>query len=74
MVKHAEIAREIMDYLSARAEKRDTLEGIITWLQRSDKGGPVAHDVEMAVNALLEKGELEEIREKKEVIHYRVKK
>ncbi len=74
MTKSAEIiAKEILDYLLSCPEKRDTIDGITTWLQRSDKGRPVVADVERALDVLLKKGDVEVIKERKDVILYRIK-
>lgn len=74
MVKHKEIAGKIVDYLSTKPEKEDSLEGIADWWMKSDKGSHAIVDLEDALNLMLSNGELEKLKVQKDVIVYRVKK
>jgi hypothetical protein len=38
MSRHGEIAGRILDYFTTRLEEEDTLNGIINWWMRSNKG------------------------------------
>jgi hypothetical protein len=74
MVRHGEIAEKILDYLATRPEEKDTLEGIMNWWMKSDKGKHAIDELEDALNVMLAKGELEEVRGKKDILAYKVKK
>lgn len=73
MKTHTEIASEILGYLSSRPEKGDTIDGIATWLLRLDKGRPVADDVGRALDLLVEKGDVELIKERRDIVLSRIK-
>ena len=74
MLKREEIAQEILDYLLSRTEEKDTLEGVMNWWIRSDKGSHAVDEVKDALNLLLENGKLEEIKGQKDIFIYKVKK
>lgn len=74
MVKHEEMAGEVLRYLSTRQEEEDTLEGIVNWWLKSDKGRRAADELEDTLNLMLAKGELEKVKIKRDVFVYRVKK
>jgi hypothetical protein len=73
MKTHTEIASEILGYLSSRPEKSDTIDGITTWLLRLDKGRAVADEVGRALDLLVEKGDVELIKERRDIVLYRIK-
>lgn len=74
MATHREITGKILAYLTTRPEEGDTLEGIMNWWMRSDKGKHAIDELEDVLNLMLAKGELEKIKVKKDVLVYRVKK
>jgi hypothetical protein len=67
-------ARQVLDYLAARPEEEDTLEGITNWWMNSDKGNRAIDELEDTLNLMLAKGELEKIHVKKDMVLYKVKK
>jgi hypothetical protein len=74
MARHEEITRKILDYLAARPEEEDTLEGIMNWWMKSNKGRHATDELEDALNSMLARGELEKKKVKKDMFVYRVKK
>ncbi len=67
-------ARRVLDYLAARPDGEDTLEGIANWWLRSDKGRRSFEELEETLNLMLLEDELEKIHIKKDVVVYRMKK
>ncbi|MCL5022011.1 MAG: hypothetical protein M1497_01335 [Nitrospirae bacterium] len=74
MARHAEISGKILAYLTTRPEEGDTLEGIMNWWMKSDKGKHAIDELEDVLNLMLAKGELEKIKVKKDILVYKVKK
>ncbi len=74
MITREEIAQKVLDYLSNRPEAEDTLEGIMNWWLRSDKGSHAIDEVKDALNLLLQKGDLEEVKGQKDILIYKVKR
>ncbi len=74
MVKHEDIAGEILDYLATKPEGEDTQEGIVGWWMKSDKGRRAVIELEDALNLMLAKGELEKVKVKRDTFVYRVRK
>lgn len=74
MAIHRDIAKELLDYLTNRPNGEDTLEGITEWFTRMDKGAYAMDALNAALNVLVEKGEVEEIKARKDFFAYRVKK
>ncbi len=67
------IADEILDHLRSHPKTGDTLDGIMDWWLRSDKGEHAVDEAKEAIALLVEKGELEEVKSEKEVVIYKVK-
>jgi hypothetical protein len=74
MITREEIAQKVLDYLSSRSAAEDTSEGIMNWWLSSDKGSHAIDEVKDALNLLLQKGELEEIKGQKDIFIYKVKR
>jgi hypothetical protein len=74
MARHGEITGKILDYLATRPEEEDTLEGIVNWWMKSDKGKQAVSELEDALNLMLAKGELERIKVKKDIFVYKIRK
>ena len=74
MTKKTDIARELLEYLANRPNGEDTLEGISEWFARMDKDTYAKDALNAALNILVEKGELEKIKVRKDFFAYRVKK
>jgi hypothetical protein len=74
MARHGEITGKILAYLTTRPEEGDTLEGIMNWWMKSDKGKHAINELEDVLNLMLAKGELEKIKVKKDILVYKVKK
>jgi hypothetical protein len=56
--RQSALEREILDYLAANPEARDTLRGIIEWWLLKQKIVETSSDVEAAVVSLVAKGKL----------------
>ena len=74
MARHGEIVGKILAYLTARPEEGDTLEGIMNWWMKSDKGKHAIDELEDTLNLMFANGELEKIKVKKDIFVYKVKK
>jgi hypothetical protein len=74
MTKKTDIAKELLDYLANRPNREDTLDEITEWFVRMDKGAYAKDALNAALNILVEKGDLEEIKLQKDFFAYRVKK
>jgi len=67
-------ARQVLDYLATMPDEEDTIEGIMNWWMKSDKGQHAIDEMEDTLNLMLAKGELEKIHIKKDLVVYKVKK
>ncbi|MEW6110080.1 MAG: hypothetical protein AB1632_13080 [Nitrospirota bacterium] len=74
MPKQEEIAQKILTYLASCPEGEDTIEGITNWWLKLNKGRHAQDEIKYALDLLLERGELEETRARKDIFIYRVKK
>ena len=74
MSNQTEIAQKILSYLKKHPNAEDTLEGIVNWWLRSDRGEQAIDEVKDALNLLIEKGDVEEIKGKKDIVIYKVRK
>ncbi len=74
MVKHEDIAGEILDYLATKPEGADTQEGIAEWWMKSDRGRRAIAELEDALNLMLAKGELEKVKVKRDTLVYKIRK
>ena len=74
MEEQTEIVQKILTYLENRPDKEDTLEGITGWWIKTDKGSHGVEEVLYALNLLLEKGDIEEVKASRDVVMYRAKK
>ena len=74
MAEQTETVQKILTYLENRPEKEDTLEGITGWWIKTDKGSHGVEEVLYALNLLIEKGDLEEVKVSRDVLMYRAKK
>jgi Fe2+ or Zn2+ uptake regulation protein len=74
MTKLTEKAQKIIDYLESRPDGEDTLEGIMNWWIRMDKGTHAVDQLKATLNILVEKGELEEMKARKDFFTYRITK
>lgn len=74
MPKREVIAKEILAYLLNRPEAEDSLEGMMNWWLRSDKGGHAIDEVRDALDLLIDKGEIEEVKSQQDIFIYKVKK
>jgi hypothetical protein len=72
MPKQSAVVDEILGYLSRQPEGEATLENITNWWVRADKGSHSVKDVGDALKALVERGELEELKSKQPVAAYRL--
>ena len=72
MKTHVELARGIVEYLSAHPGAEDSREEITAWLLGQDKGRVRPDDIEHALNLLIEKGEIEVATAKQDVVIYRM--
>jgi len=73
MTKQAEIAGKILDYLATRPGAEDTLEGIMNWWTRSDKGKQGIDELEDALNSMVTSGDLERSVMKRDILAYKIK-
>lgn len=74
MITREEIAQKVLEYLSSRPAAEDTLDGIMNWWLRYDKGSHATDEVKDALNLLLQKDDLEEIKGQKDIFLYKVKR
>jgi len=74
MAEQTETVQKILTYLENRPEKEDTLEGITGWWIKTDKGSHGVEEVLYALNLLIEKGDLEEVKVSRDVLMYRAKR
>jgi hypothetical protein len=74
MTKSADIIQKIIDYLEHRPDGEDTLEGITNWWIRMDKGVYAVDELKAALSILVEKGELDEMKARKDLVTYRITK
>jgi hypothetical protein len=74
MPEQTETVQKILTYLENRPDKEDTLEGITGWWIKTDKGSHGVEEVLYALNLLIEKGDLEEVKVSRDVLMYRAKK
>lgn len=74
MTEQTETVQKILTYLENRPDREDTLEGITGWWIKTDKGSHGVEEVLNALNLLIEKGDLEEVRVSRDVLVYRAKK
>ena len=74
MVEKTEAIQKILTYLGNRPEKEDTLEGITNWWIKSDKGSHWVEEVLYALQLLIGQHEVEEVKVRKDVVVYRVRK
>ncbi len=74
MTKLTDMAQKIIDYLESRPDREDTLEGITNWWIRMDKGAYAVDALKATLNILVEKGELEEMKARKDFFTYRITK
>lgn len=74
MPKREVIAKEILAYLLNRPEAEDSLEGMMNWWLRSGKGGHAIDEVRDALDLLIDKGEIEEVKSQQDIFIYKVKK
>ena len=66
------IAREILSYLSARPDAKDTLDGIVQWWMRERKSDQHATLVKEVLGDLVTQGLIEKIRIEGQSPYYRV--
>jgi len=74
MARHGEITGKILAYLTKRPQEGDTLEGIVNWWMKSDKGKHAIDELEDVLTLMLAKGKLEKMKVKKDILVYKVKK
>lgn len=75
MPEQTEIADEIVAYLSRQPDAKDTLEGIMGWWVRGDKGSHGMQEIRDALKLLIDTGEVVEIKDKEgKAALYRAKK
>ncbi|MEW6117586.1 MAG: hypothetical protein AB1553_11925 [Nitrospirota bacterium] len=74
MPEQSTIADEILGYLSRQPEGEATLESIMNWWVRADKGSHSIKDIGDALKTLVERGELEEIKDKQPAVMYRIRR
>ena len=74
MEEQTEIVQKILTYLENRPDREDTLEGIAGWWIKTDKGSHGVEEVLYALNLLIEKGDIEEVKASRDVLVYRAKK
>ena len=67
MQEQTETVQKILTYLENRPDKEDTLEGITGWWIKTDKGSHGVEEVLYALNLLIEKGDLEEVKVSRDV-------
>jgi hypothetical protein len=73
-MEKTETIQKILTYLGNRPEKEDTLEGITNWWIKSDKGSHGVEEVLYALQLLIEQGEIEEVKVRKDFVVYRAGK
>lgn len=74
MVEQTETVQKILTYLENRPDREDTLEGITGWWVKTNKGSHGVEEVLYALNLLIEKGDLEEVKVSRDVLMYRAKR
>jgi hypothetical protein len=74
MAEQTETVQKILTYLENRPDREDTLEGITGWWIKTDKGSHGVEEVLYALNLLIEKGDLEEVKVSRDVLMYRSKR
>jgi hypothetical protein len=74
MAEQTETVQKILIYLENRPDREDTLEGITGWWIKTDKGSHGVEEVLYALNLLIEKGDLEEVKVSRDVLMYRSKR
>ena len=74
MTNITEMTQQIINYLKNRPDGKDTLEGITNWWISMDKGAYAVDEIKAVLNILVEKGELEEIKARKDLFIYRITK
>jgi hypothetical protein len=67
-------SKQIVEYLSQRPEQEDTFGGIASWWVRSNRGEHGIDELVYILGLLLEKGEIEDISYKRDIVIYKIKK
>lgn len=74
MTKQTVNTQKILTYISNSPRGEASLEEILNWWVRSDKGQEAVEEAGNALKLLIEKGEIEEIRSRQDIIIYKIKK
>ena len=67
-------SKEILEYLSRRPGQEDTFGGVASWWVKANKGEHGIDELAYVLSLLIEKGDIEEIGYKRDVIVYKIKK